>query len=196
MKKFLLGLLVGIAITVSSSAFADTTSTKVEAYLKNDLPIYLDGKKVNLNNAPIIYEGNTYLPLRETATIMGKDVQWNEKTQTIELHSEAVPAFGNTTSKSKGDTKTMNENDQKVWYNVDDVESKYPTMFKKYDQDVKAVIDFEGKEYHVKQEGFLSKDGIMYNTKETFLQYLDETRLAEFQTYKIDVDAKVVTPIN
>jgi hypothetical protein len=85
MKKFILGLLVGITVTMSTSVFADSTLSKIEAYVNPSISIVIDGKKAELHNAPINYDGSTYLPLRETATLFGKDVTWNEESQTIEL---------------------------------------------------------------------------------------------------------------
>ena len=35
-------------------------------------PIYIEGSKANLSNKPILYEGTTYLPMRDVAQALGK----------------------------------------------------------------------------------------------------------------------------
>lgn len=85
MKKFVTGILVGAGLMLSAQVLADDGLQMIEAYLRPDLLIKLDGKQLELKNPPIIYDGSTYLPLREMAGIFGKDVNWNNDTQTVEL---------------------------------------------------------------------------------------------------------------
>lgn len=85
MKKFVSGIVVGVLLMASASVFADNGLQQISAYLRPLLPIKLDGQKVELKNAPIIYEGSTYLPLRELAGLVGKEVYWNEAEQSVEL---------------------------------------------------------------------------------------------------------------
>lgn len=85
MKKFILGIIVGMAIMVTGSVFADGSLKKIEAYLRPSLPITLNGENVTLENPPVMYDGSTYLRLRDIADITGLGVNWNEKSQTVEL---------------------------------------------------------------------------------------------------------------
>ncbi|MFK7692832.1 stalk domain-containing protein [Paenibacillus sp. HJGM_3] len=89
MKKFISGVVVGALLMASASVFADDGLEQISAYLRPKLPIKLDGQPVELKNAPIIYEGSTYLPLRELAGLVGKEVYWNEAEQSVELGKRA-----------------------------------------------------------------------------------------------------------
>lgn len=184
MKKFILGLIVGITITASTSAFADTTLQTIEAYLNPSLPITLDGKQLSLNNVPITYQGTTYLPLRDTATIVGKDVNWNESTRTVELISKNY----------KKEEPIVNQ----VFYNYTEVSKKYPFYFHEYDKDFKLFVTFEENDYHLERDvqDFFPNKGDMYYSHRFLAQYLTEDRLNEFQSYNIDFETKEITPIN
>jgi hypothetical protein len=85
LKKVLAGFVSGVIVATAASVYADDGLQKIEAYLRPALPIVLDGKKLELQNPPLIYDGSTYLPLREMAGVFSKAVNWNEETQTVEL---------------------------------------------------------------------------------------------------------------
>ncbi|ODA08125.1 stalk domain-containing protein [Paenibacillus polymyxa] len=74
MKKriptFLVGAIVGVAVTLSGAAGAST-------YLKATLTptkIIVDGEQAKLSDSPINVNGKAYLPLRDTASAMGYNV--------------------------------------------------------------------------------------------------------------------------
>jgi hypothetical protein len=85
MKKFLMGLIIGAAIMLTGSIYADEGMQKVEAYLRPTLPIILNGQAVTLESSPVMYDGSTYLKLRDVAALTGLKVNWNDATQTVEL---------------------------------------------------------------------------------------------------------------
>ncbi|WP_248923969.1 stalk domain-containing protein [Paenibacillus hamazuiensis] len=87
MKKFVPGLLAGIILASASAAYAEEGLQKVEAYLRPALPITLDGKPAKLESSPVIYDGSTYLKLRDLAALTGLQVNWNEAAQTVELQN-------------------------------------------------------------------------------------------------------------
>ncbi|MCS7464724.1 stalk domain-containing protein [Paenibacillus doosanensis] len=95
MKKFVPGLLAGIIIATASAAYAEAGLQKVEAYLRPDLPITLDGKTVKLESSPMIYDGSTYLKLRDAAALTGLLVNWNEAAQTVELQNGGAKISSN-----------------------------------------------------------------------------------------------------
>lgn len=88
MKKYVLGVMTGVLLAMPIYTFADNALPQVTAYIRSDLPILLDGEKLELKNPPLIYDGSTYLPLKDTAVALGKDVNWNEATQTVELSTQ------------------------------------------------------------------------------------------------------------
>lgn len=90
MKKFFSGMLVGIFVTVSGAVFAEDGLEKIDAYLRPSLPITLDGNAVTLESPPVMYDGSTYLKLRDLSNLTGILVNWNEETQTVELDNPNV----------------------------------------------------------------------------------------------------------
>lgn len=90
MKKFVMGLIVGIAIATTGSIYADEGLQKIEAYLRPTLPITLNGAAVTLESSPVMYDGSTYLKLRDLAALTGLLVNWNDATQTVELGKSEV----------------------------------------------------------------------------------------------------------
>lgn len=98
MKKFILGLLVGISITAAGSAYADDGLEKIEAYLRPSLPVTLNGETLKLDSPPVMVDGNTYLKLRDVATVTGLGVNWNETSQTVELSNKGVTKVSETST--------------------------------------------------------------------------------------------------
>lgn len=74
MKKFILGVLVGVSITASSSVFADDIISKVDAYINPTIPVTLDGKTITLNKPVAVIDGSSYLPLKDLGSAIGKEV--------------------------------------------------------------------------------------------------------------------------
>ncbi|MFS0837271.1 stalk domain-containing protein [Paenibacillus sp. 1P03SA] len=95
MKKVLLGFILGVGLTISATAFADDVINQVTAYLRPDFPVKVDGKDANLKNPVLIYEGSSYLPVKETARLVGKEAVWNEKTSTIDIVDQSVTVPNN-----------------------------------------------------------------------------------------------------
>jgi hypothetical protein len=87
MKKLVIGFIVGFIFATAGAVYADEGLQKVEAYLRPTLPITLDSKPVTLESSPIMYDGSTYLKLRDLSKLTGLQVNWNDATQTVELGS-------------------------------------------------------------------------------------------------------------
>lgn len=98
MKRFVMGLIVGIAISTCGAVFAEDGLQKVEAYLRPSLPITLNGTPVTLDNPPVMYDGSTYLRLRDIAKLTGIGVDWNQQTQTVVLSTYGAPTSSTTTA--------------------------------------------------------------------------------------------------
>ena len=57
MKKFVMGFLVGALMCISMTVFADGGLERITAFVRKDLPIMLDGQKIELTNPPLNYCG-------------------------------------------------------------------------------------------------------------------------------------------
>lgn len=91
MKQYsnsIVAFVAGVLFTTVGSAYADNGLTKIEAYLRPSLPIMLNGESIRLESPPVVYDGSTYLKLRDIANLTGITVKWNEETETVELKKD------------------------------------------------------------------------------------------------------------
>jgi hypothetical protein len=51
--------------------------------VKSDLQIWSNGKHVSSSNQPVVINNNVYLPLRTVGEALGKQIEWDEREQTI-----------------------------------------------------------------------------------------------------------------
>lgn len=72
MKRFLMGLLVGLCIGLPVSVMADSLVGKK---IETEVAVKLDGEYLEVN--AIGLEGRTYAPVRALAEALGKDVDWD-----------------------------------------------------------------------------------------------------------------------
>ncbi len=57
----------------------------------NDIKVTVNGEKITTNSEPFIYKGTTYLPVRDVAEAVGKDVKWDNNTKTVALTDKEIP---------------------------------------------------------------------------------------------------------
>lgn len=81
LKTFIAGALTGI-ILASLPVLADSVRQMIEVEL-NTVNITVDGKKVDGDN--ILYNDRTYVPLRAIAEMLGKNVSWDQETNTASI---------------------------------------------------------------------------------------------------------------
>ncbi|MEI7025784.1 stalk domain-containing protein [Paenibacillus sp. y28] len=86
MKKYFIGFISGAMLATVGSVYAADALEKVEAYLKPQ-SVKLNGQSVTLENPAIVYDGSTYLKVRDIGKITGLHVDWNAETETVELSS-------------------------------------------------------------------------------------------------------------
>ncbi len=64
------------------------TKTKTDTLIIDGVDVYLNGKLIQADN--IIYNGTTYLPLREIGEALGLNVNYDSKTNNINLNSKDI----------------------------------------------------------------------------------------------------------
>ena len=86
-KHFLLGFVAGALVFTSPQvkAFDGLQTIKV---LFSNIPIYIDGNRVELSHKAILHEGTTYLPMRDIAEALGKEVLYNNNTKEIYIYEK------------------------------------------------------------------------------------------------------------
>ncbi|WP_276353570.1 hypothetical protein [Cohnella caldifontis] len=66
----------------SGAAFGAANMEKVEAFLRRDYQVFVDGKKADVGPV-LVYNNSSYLPIAKVGSILGADVRWNEANKGI-----------------------------------------------------------------------------------------------------------------
>ncbi|NHN28512.1 hypothetical protein [Paenibacillus agricola] len=93
MKPWKRMLIMGTLLTTTFSAgvFAEDVLQRVDAYLRPDFNVVLDGKPVQLESPALIYGGNSYLPVKELGVLFGATTIFKDSTKTIFINSRINP---------------------------------------------------------------------------------------------------------
>src|SRR5690606_11313537 len=73
----------------TAGAYAASNVEKIEAFLRHDFRVFLDGKEADVGPV-LVYGGRSYLPLAKTAELLGVDVKWQESNKGIYVNSRFV----------------------------------------------------------------------------------------------------------
>ena len=95
-KGIVIGIMLTSIIMTTGPAFARIAQETITVNF-NNIRIAIDGRVMQTENEPFIYNGRTYLPVRDVADAMGFDVTWENATNTVHLTSRtnlnAVPNY-------------------------------------------------------------------------------------------------------
>jgi len=96
LKGAALGVILTLIIMTAVPAFARVAQETITVNF-NNIRIAVDGRQVQTEYEPFIFQGRTYLPVRDVADAMGFDVTWDNATNTVHLRSRtntnAVPNY-------------------------------------------------------------------------------------------------------
>ncbi len=113
MKKYILGFLLGVFVTASSTSIMAT----VESFTltKYETPVYIQGVKYPTDALPVLSldangGGNTYVPLRNFSEMMGATVAFDSTTNRINITMPTATTGNGTTGTGTGNTATINSN--------------------------------------------------------------------------------------
>jgi hypothetical protein len=85
----LMGMVMGSCFV--AGAYAEDAIQRVDAYLRHDFKVIVNGGRVALDNTPLIYNDSSYLPVKELAGYLGAKVEWDGATQSIYINSIVNP---------------------------------------------------------------------------------------------------------
>ena len=83
-KQIIIGFLIGAFLFGGVPVLAASGMKTISAYY-NDIKISIDGKELKTDSEPFIVDGRTYVPVRVISEALGVKVNWNDKTNTVEL---------------------------------------------------------------------------------------------------------------
>ena len=95
-KGLFLGILIGTTMFTATGFASNDTVQKELAY--RNINIVIDGNEITPTDAngnyvePFIMDGTTYLPVRAVANAFGKDVSWDDTTNTVSLDEKQITA--------------------------------------------------------------------------------------------------------
>lgn len=73
MKKFMMGLIVGVLITISTSVIAEETDV-VGKVIDATMPLFIDGQQADKDL--IVVDGTSYAPMRAASGYFGYDIEY------------------------------------------------------------------------------------------------------------------------
>lgn len=109
LKYFLTGVLFTIILFVGSIGAAESTLKTIEAKV-NSVKVKIYGKPMPTDN--LLIDGITYVPLRTTVEMLGKEIKWDPQSQTADVRDPYPTAVNSRLSPAKkGEKITIIHND-------------------------------------------------------------------------------------
>ena len=150
-----------IAILLMSTVFAAGVKKNIEV-LFNSVNLTVNGNKVNAET--IVYNGTTYVPLRATADMLGKEVGWDQKTSTASINDKISSRLSGLKQRFKDAGFTVGNNEPVAFemlnakdgmkFNLDnELIEIYEYDMSNLSVDVKSMID-QAKKGNVNLLGF------------------------------------------
>ena len=76
-RKNIFGLVLAGVLLASSVVYAGAFKTEKIEVLKENISVFINGKKIATEEEPFIYKGRTYVPVRVVAETLGQEVAWD-----------------------------------------------------------------------------------------------------------------------
>lgn len=89
-KAFVSGVVVtAVALQCGTFAYGKWMEEKISVIYQN-IRVTVDDKELTTSNEPFIYNGTTYLPVRDVAEAVGKKVSWDNEKKIVRLYDSDV----------------------------------------------------------------------------------------------------------
>ncbi|MCL2853643.1 MAG: stalk domain-containing protein [Defluviitaleaceae bacterium] len=94
LKGVVIGIILTLALMTAIPATARVTQETITVNF-NNIRVAVNEQHVNTEFEPFIFQGRTYLPVRDVADAMGFDATWEDATNTVHLTARAnvVPNY-------------------------------------------------------------------------------------------------------
>ncbi|MEK8129851.1 stalk domain-containing protein [Paenibacillus filicis] len=71
----------------TAGVYAQDVLERVEAYLRPDFQVVIDGENVRMDSPVLVYNDTSYLPLKEISQRLGASVYWKSETKQIYINT-------------------------------------------------------------------------------------------------------------
>jgi len=109
-------IIVWIVVTLLCLSFAvaaDDVGKTVNAY-ESAVRIFYNGKQAALMAKPVLVEGENYLSLRDLAGLLGMNIEWNQKEQTVTISDGSGTMLESMKSELAARDESIKELEEKV----------------------------------------------------------------------------------
>lgn len=214
LKYISIGTALGVSLMFSAQIFAE--EAPVAGAISN-APFFkavaaafnfkVNGTDKVPSESPVVIDGNSYLPVRSIANMLGYDVTYKADSRTIEFNGTAQVSQGQTQGQEMQPQTSVNSKknigEGIIYYNASDVNARYlPVKLKNLENGhtiwiMQNGIEIDQQKIMSEKDAFyVPETNATYWSRDYFLHYLTDDQLKEFQKYKIDFSTKIVTPIN
>jgi hypothetical protein len=131
-RQFIIGFVVG-AMLFGTASIAAESSKSIQVLYRN-IKIAINGKTIATDSEPFVYNSRTYVPVRFVAEAFGKEVRYNETTDTVEITDTAA---AQATPKDNGT----------ITVPVVATPSEYEKRAKTYVEDGLTIREVDGEKY-------------------------------------------------
>lgn len=147
------GLLSG---AFTAGVYAEDVLQRVDAYLRPDFQIVLNGTAVQLESPALVYNDTSYLPLKELAQRLGANIYWKGDTKTIYINSRINPE--------------QRPDEQDTTYEALELSNPYSAMMNYLGSDYPVLLTYNAK---------TSNYGLYYREKDAKRMGIDTSGLAK-----------------
>ena len=162
MKKFIVGLVIGLMFT-NTFAFA---SQGISAAFGN-FNFVINGQAKTLETQPIVYNGTSYLPVRELSTMLGYEVDYQAGTNTIVLTTSSQPNLSVDMTNTTSDVDVSNLISARNLLDQYDVTINPPNI-SKGDSREPSILTYKGTS--IKTYDYIVVDAKLYFNKSILMQ--------------------------
>lgn len=119
MRKYIIGLLIGVTLSFSATTYADDIKSLIGKTIQATFPIKINGQI--LDKPAIIIEGNSYVNVRSISNRLGLDVSFSAKSG-IDLNGNIATVTESTYDITKV-TQEINRQKRIIWAVEDAIKS-------------------------------------------------------------------------
>lgn len=147
MKKLIIGLVLGMMIGISAVSFAaveDLVGTEVKAVFAQ-FNLKINGADKKLETAPLVYNGTSYLPVRDVANLVGYDVTYKADSRTIEMNYRPAPSTVSSATYAPEPPVRNDTVDSSIWVSLRELSEKHGLKATYLPETLQLKVNYENQ---------------------------------------------------